>query len=191
MDVSYCAPNQTASARSHSEAASKQGEGVSLSVEEIREVLKLFIDSELQDLRLEIGDVRLAVSKNGAAGIFSTQPSSVPAPVSAGGAPAAVVEMTDSAAALAPASASTPVREDWVTITSPSVGVFYRRPAPDRPPFVEVGSVVAAGDPLCLIEIMKMFAGVAAPHAGRIVEIAVEDATMVEYGQPLMYIEPI
>jgi acetyl-CoA carboxylase biotin carboxyl carrier protein len=165
------------------------GEVVTLSGEEIREILKLFVDSELQDLRLEIGDVRLAVSKSGAAEL-AAQPFSPPAPLAAGAAPAEAAETTDIAAALVPAPAKAPVREDWVTVTSPSVGVFYRRPAPDRPPFVEVGSVVAAGDPVCLIEVMKMFAGVVAPHAGRIVEIAVADATMVEHGQPLMYIEP-
>lgn len=163
--------------------------GVTLSVDEIREVLKLFIDSELQDLRLEVGDVRLAVSKSGATGM-AAQPFSPRAHLPADAAPAPVIETTEVAAALVPAQASAPVREDWLVVTSPSVGVFYRRPAPDQPPFVEVGSVVAAGDPVCLIEVMKMFAGVAAQQAGRIVEIVVEDATMVEYGQPLMYIEP-
>jgi acetyl-CoA carboxylase biotin carboxyl carrier protein len=162
---------------------------VTLSVEEIREVLKLFIDSELQDLRLEIGDVRLAVSKNSTVGGF-TQPSIAPAVAKAGGTPATVLETADMAPAPVSAALKASAREDWVAITSPSVGVFYRRPSPDQPPFVEIGSVVAAGDPVCLIEVMKMFAGVTAPTAGRIVEIAVEDATMVEYGQLLMYIEP-
>jgi biotin carboxyl carrier protein len=68
------------------------------------------------------------------------------------------------------------------------VGVFYRRPSPDQPPFVQVGSEVAAKDPVCLIEVMKMFTGVVAPCKGRIADILIEDATMVEYGQPLMYI---
>jgi acetyl-CoA carboxylase biotin carboxyl carrier protein len=161
---------------------------VTLSVEEIREVLKLFIDSELQDLRLEIGDVRLAVSKSGTVGSF-TQPSIAPVAARTGGTPTTVLETTEVTAVSAPAKVF--AREDWVAITSPSVGVFYRRPSPDQPPFVEIGSAVAAGDPVCLIEVMKMFAGVTAPAAGRIVEIAVEDATMVEYGQPLMYIEQV
>jgi acetyl-CoA carboxylase biotin carboxyl carrier protein len=176
------------------------GEVVTLSGAEIREILKLFVDSELQDLRLEIGDVRLAVSRSGAAEL-AAQAFSPSAPRAAGVAPAAAAETTDIAAAAAPAPAppkaaakapakAAPVRADWVAVTSPSVGIFYRRPAPDQPPFVEVGSVVAAGDPVCLIEVMKMFTGVVAPHAGRIVEIAVADATMVEHGQPLMYIEP-
>jgi oxaloacetate decarboxylase alpha subunit len=77
-----------------------------------------------------------------------------------------------------------------VAVTAPSVGVFYRRPAPDQAPFVQVGSEVAANDPVCLIEVMKMFAGVVAPCRGRIADILIEDATVVEYGQPLMYIEP-
>lgn len=162
---------------------------MTLSVEEIREVLKLFIDSELQDLRLEIGDVRLAVSKSGTVGSF-TQPSIAPAAARTGGTPMTVLETAEVTAVSVQAPSEVSAREDWVAVTSPSVGVFYRRPSPDQSPFVEIGSAVAAGDPVCLIEVMKMFAGVTAPIAGRIVEIAVEDATMVEYGQPLMYIEP-
>ncbi len=88
------------------------------------------------------------------------------------------------------AKATAAPREGWVTVTAPSVGVFYRRPSPDQPPFVQVGSEVAASDPVCLIEVMKMFTGVVAPCKGRIADILIEDATMVEYGQPLMYIEP-
>ena len=80
--------------------------------------------------------------------------------------------------------------EGWVAVTAPSVGVFYRRPSPDQAPFVQVGSEVAAKDPVCLIEVMKMFTGVVAPCKGRIADILIEDAAMVEYGQPLMYIEP-
>jgi acetyl-CoA carboxylase biotin carboxyl carrier protein len=176
------------------------------SIKEIQEVLKIFLDSELQDLRLEIGTVRLAVAKSGAAGI-PFQPFSSPAPGPAAPAPAASAASAATAAATsvaasaaapaaAPVSASAKIpvaaaaSESWVTVTAPSVGVFYRRPSPDQPPFVEIGSEVAANDPMCLIEVMKMFTGVAAPCKGRIANILIEDATMVEYGQPLMYIEP-
>jgi len=156
---------------------------MSPTIEEIQEVLKIFLDSELQDLRLEIGNVRLAVSKSGAP---APQPFSSPAPgpVVAAAPPAAP------AAAPAPARAPAAPREGWVAVTAPSVGVFYRRPSPDQAPFVQVGSEVAAKDPVCLIEVMKMFTGVVAPCKGRIADILIEDATMVEYGQPLMYIEP-
>ncbi len=164
--------------------------GVTLSIADIQEVLKIFLDSEMQDLRLEIGDVRLAVSKSGAGGMAPL----APAPMAQlRPSTAAATSATDVARAPAPTAApvSAQGREGWVGVASPSVGVFYRRPAPDQPPFVEVGSIVAAGDPVCLIEIMKMFAGVPAPCAGRVAEIAVDDATMVEYGQPVMYIEPL
>jgi oxaloacetate decarboxylase alpha subunit len=161
---------------------------MSPSIEEIREVLKIFLDSELQDLRLEIGNVRLAVSK-----------SSAPVPQSfSSPALGTVATATPPAVPAAPAAAPVPAvakataaaREGWVAVTAPSVGVFYRRPAPDQAPFVQVGSEVAANDPVCLIEVMKMFAGVVAPCRGRIADILIEDATVVEYGQPLMYIEP-
>ena len=160
---------------------------MSASIEEIREVLEIFLDSELQDLRLEIGDVRLAVSKGGAG--LAAQPFNSPPPRPAAAAPAAVAaEVAPAEVAPAPVPAAVP--EGWVAVTAPSVGVFYRRPAPDQPPFVEEGAEVAENDPVCLIEVMKMFTGVAAPCRGRIARIAIEDATMVEYGQALMYIEP-
>lgn len=164
---------------------------MSPSIEEIREVLKIFLDSELQDLRLEIGNIRLAVTKGGAAGT-ATQPFISSGPYPAVAAPTVAAAPAAKAPALAPAAINAPaaVREGWVAVTAPSLGVFYRRPAPDQVPFVQVGSEVAANDPVCLIEIMKMFTGVVAPCRGRITEILIEDATMVEYGQPLMYIEP-
>lgn len=160
---------------------------MSPTIEEIQEVLKIFLDSELQDLRLEIGSVRLAVSKSGAP---APQPFSSPAPGPAVAAPAAPPTAEAAAPAPAKAPAAAAPREGWVTVAAPSVGVFYRRPSPDQAPFVQVGSEVAANDPVCLIEVMKMFTGVVAPCKGRIADILIEDATMVEYGQPLMYIEP-
>lgn len=168
---------------------------LSLSVEDIREILKIFLESELQDLRLEVGNVRLAVAKSGAAGVaaqpFNAQPPRPTAVAVAAPQPVATPAPPSQAPDVAPRiDAVAPPNEAWVAVTAPSVGVFYRRPAPDQPPFVEVGNEVAADDPLCLIEVMKMFAGVPAPCAGRIAAIVVEDATLVEYGQPLMYIEP-
>lgn len=166
------------------------------SIEEIREVLKIFLDSELQDLRLEIGNVRLAVTKSGAAGL-AAQPFGSPAPRPEAAAPAvAAAPAAEAQAAADPAPAAAAIgaaaaaRDGWVAVTAPSMGIFYRRPAPDQPPFVDVGSEVTAKDSVCLIEIMKMFTGVLAPCPGRIAEILIEDGTTVEYDQPLMYIDP-
>lgn len=160
------------------------------SIRDIQEILKVFLDSELQDLRLEVGSVRLAVSKSGGMGAQGFAPPVPVAPV------VPVVERAASpgvatTAARAPAiPASTAAREGLTPVKAPSVGTFYRCPAPHQPPFVQPGARVAAGDTLCLIEVMKMFTGVTAPCAGRVVEIIVEDATLVEHDQVLMYVEP-
>jgi acetyl-CoA carboxylase biotin carboxyl carrier protein len=161
-----------------------------LSIEDIREILRIFIDSELQDLRLEIDNVRLALSKSGATAAPPPPAPSLLAAAPVAAAPVGAPAPTPAAAAPAAAGAAREDREDLVVVAAPSVGVFYRRPSPDQPPFVEIGSEVEAEDPLCLIEVMKMFTGVSAPCRGRVVEILVEDAAMVEYGQPLMSIEP-
>ena len=70
------------------------------------------------------------------------------------------------------------------------VGSFYRCPSPDQPPFVEVGARVAPGDPLCLIEVMKLYTTIEATIAGTIKQIAVEDAQLVEFDQLLFVVEP-
>ncbi|MCP5367050.1 MAG: hypothetical protein H6906_06000 [Hyphomicrobiales bacterium] len=70
------------------------------------------------------------------------------------------------------------------------VGTFYRRPSPDEPPYVEEGSVVKAGDPLCLIEVMKLYTTIEAPAAGRVVSVAAADGALVEFDQPLIVLEP-
>jgi acetyl-CoA carboxylase biotin carboxyl carrier protein len=165
-----------------------------LSIEDIREILRIFVDSELQDLRLEIDNVRLALSKSGATAAPPPPPSppSLLGTAASAAAPVVAAPAAAAAAAAAPAAAGAARqdREGLVVVAASSVGVFYRRPSPDQPPFVEIGSEVEAEDPLCLIEVMKMFTGVSAPCRGRVAEILVEDATMVEYGQPLMSIEP-
>lgn len=159
------------------------------SIKDIQEILKVFLDSDLQDLRLEVGSVRLAVSKG--VGMAAQPFAATPAPRPASR-PAVVAAMAAPAPGVAPVPVPVPAaaREGLVAVTAPSVGTFYRCPAPHQPPFVEVGAQVACGGTLCLIEVMKMFAGVTAPIAGRIAEILVEDATLVEHGQILMYVDP-
>lgn len=87
-------------------------------------------------------------------------------------------------------SAPAQVPETAVAVPSPMLGVFYRRPSPEAPPFVETGSKVAEGDTLCLVEAMKMFMPVQAPVAGTVVAIAAENKALVEFNQPLIWIDP-
>ena len=70
------------------------------------------------------------------------------------------------------------------------VGTFYRAPSPDAPPFVEVGTVVKAGQPLCLIEVMKLFTTINSEIGGRIAQIGADNGELVEYGRTLFVIEP-
>ena len=70
------------------------------------------------------------------------------------------------------------------------VGTFYRAPSPETPPFVEIGSVVKKGQPLCLIEVMKLFTTVYAEQDGRVVQIGAENGELVEYGRTLFVLEP-
>lgn len=164
-------------------------------IKEIQEILKVFLDSELQDLRLEVGSVRLAVSKSGSLGAVAMTPAVALNPTAstthatpAVTAPPAVTPAASTGTAAAVGGAKP---AHWVAVTATSVGTFYRCPAPHQPPFVEVGAKVQANDTLCLIEVMKMFTGMTSPMAGRVAEILVADATLVEHGQVLMYLEPV
>jgi acetyl-CoA carboxylase biotin carboxyl carrier protein len=83
-----------------------------------------------------------------------------------------------------------PVPSNTVTIKSPMIGTFYRKPSPDKPNFVEVGDEVSTGKVVCIIEAMKLFNEIESEVSGRIVKILVENASPVEYDQPLFIVEP-
>jgi acetyl-CoA carboxylase biotin carboxyl carrier protein len=89
----------------------------------------------------------------------------------------------------APASSSA-TSANTITIKSPMIGTFYRRPSPDKPIFVEVGDEVSPGKVVCIIEAMKLFNEIESEVKGRIVKILVDDASPVEYDQPLFLVEP-
>ena len=166
---------------------------MSLSYAEIAEIIKLIDSSSCEELVLELDDIKLIVRRYGAGGRQAAADGiSSPDP-----APAADSETPDPAAQPAKArpdpSAAGGAQEradGMIEVRSPAVGTFYRVPAPDAPPFVEIGAIVSPGDPLCLIEVMKLFTTIAAEQSGRIVEVAAENGTMVEYGQVLFVLEP-
>jgi acetyl-CoA carboxylase biotin carboxyl carrier protein len=184
---------------------------VELRPEDIAEIVRIFNDSELEELRLEIGGSRLYLSKQAGRGPAWEQPAgsaspapprpssetAVPpaaatiAPPSSAGSEPGAAELTEPGAPLPAGSPLRgPERTDLVELKSPLLGVFYRRPAPDKPPFVEIGSEVGPDDPVCIIDVMKMFSRVPAGVAGRVAEILVEDGQLVEHGQVLMRLEP-
>ena len=96
-------------------------------------------------------------------------------------------------AAAVPAAPEAPAADDnskYITIKSPMIGTFYRKPAPDKPMFVEVGSSVGKGDVVCVIEAMKLFNEIESEISGKIVKILVDDASPVEFDQPLFLVDP-
>ena len=107
----------------------------------------------------------------------------VPAHVPAHTSPAAPVAKAEASAPAAPAS-------NTVTIKSPMIGTFYRRSSPDKPNFVDVGTEINPGKVVCIIEAMKLFNEIESEIKGTVVKVLVEDASPVEYDQPLFLVEP-
>lgn len=147
----------------------------------VRELATLIADTDLTEIEVEKGDLRIRVART----ITATMTVPVSAPAAS---PAPVVapppSVAEAAAAAAKAAAPHPG-----AVLSPMVGTAYRKPSPDAKSFVEVGSKVQAGDKVLLVEAMKTFNEIVAPRAGTVTAIYVEDGTPVEYGEPLLVIE--
>jgi len=89
-----------------------------------------------------------------------------------------------------PTAAEAKANDKLITIKAPMIGTFYRSTAPDKPPFVKVGDTISKGNPICIIEAMKLFNEIESEVNGTIVKILADDASPVEYDQPIMLIEP-
>jgi acetyl-CoA carboxylase biotin carboxyl carrier protein len=89
-----------------------------------------------------------------------------------------------------PVAAVADENSKYITIKSPIIGTFYRKPSPDKPMFVEVGTTIGKGDVLCVIEAMKLFNEIESEVSGKIVKILVDDMSPVEYDQPLFLVDP-
>jgi acetyl-CoA carboxylase biotin carboxyl carrier protein len=152
-----------------------------LSKEDIKELMAVLDASGLASLKYKTEDCTLELKKAAACAPAVVAPAPVAAPAGLPTVPGAVP-----APAAAPAAEE---REDYVEITAPSVGTFYRAPNPGSDPFVEVGSVVKENTIVCILEAMKLFSEVEAEVDGEVVEILAKDGEFVEYGQPLFRIK--
>lgn len=140
-----------------------------LSEEDIREILRLIDESEVDELRIETESLSLHVVRGGAAATEPLETAVEPEPEPA----------------LEPAAAG-----ELHVVSSPMLGTFYRAQAPGAPPFVDVGTRVEPHTIVCLIEVMKMMNSVTAGIAGTIVEVCAENAELVEHGAPLFQVQP-
>ena len=161
-----------------------------IDVDLIERLLRAFDASGADSLEIERGGTRVKLSKTppsvsipGFAPPFAAAPPAAGA--AQGAAPAPAAEEGRSAE-----KGAAPARSDLLEITSPMVGTFYRAPAPDAPPYVEPGRTVVPGDTLCIIEAMKLMNELECEVTGTIVEVCVENAQPVEYGQVLFRVDP-
>jgi len=164
-----------------------------LTEEDVLEILKLFEQSKFDFLQLEQGERKITVSKGGyvptaAGNTRAATSSSTTASSSAAAAiaPAPVTPAPQPEAKPAPSS----IPAGLVAVTAPMVGKFYSAPAPSDPPYVEVGSKVAVGATVGLIEVMKVFASIKTETAGVVERILVTNGEFVEFGQPLFLLRP-
>jgi acetyl-CoA carboxylase biotin carboxyl carrier protein len=156
-----------------------------LTEDDVLEILKLFEQSKFDFLQLQHGERKITVSKGGYVPPAEASAPAMPAQPTPTVAPAPAPARA--ATASSPAAA---VDEGLVPITAPMIGKFYSAPAPSDPPYVEIGSVVAAGATVGLIEVMKVFTSIKTEIAGTIERLLVGNGDFVEFGQPLFLIRP-
>jgi acetyl-CoA carboxylase biotin carboxyl carrier protein len=161
-----------------------------MELEKLRALFDLLVEKDIAEFEHEQGGVRVKVTRGARAVVASTTTGTVGLGALASPAASSVVppQLGGGVAGPLPREGE-PVSGDFVDITSPFVGSFYRSPSPDAPSFVEVGSVVRAGQTLCIIEAMKLMNEIEAECAGTIVEIFAQNGKSVEYGQKLFRIK--
>ncbi len=162
-----------------------------MDIKEIQNLIKFVAKSGASEVKLEMDDVKITIrtgsdSDKNPSVQYAPVPAQIPQQVVA--APAA--ETVAPAKTAEPAAPKAADDSNYITIKSPIIGTFYRKPAPDKPLFVEVGQTIAEGDVLCIIEAMKLFNEIESEVSGKIVKILVDDSSPVEFDQPLFLVDP-
>ena len=157
-----------------------------MDLKEIQNLIKFVANSGVAEVKLEMDDVKITIRTTLEGNV--SEATYVQMPVQPAVQQAAVPQQI---AAVAPTPVA-PAAENsnYITIKSPIIGTFYRKPTPDKPMFVEVGDTIAKGDVLCVIEAMKLFNEIESEVSGKIVKILVDDMSPVEYDQPLFLVDP-
>jgi acetyl-CoA carboxylase biotin carboxyl carrier protein len=153
---------------------------------QIQDLIKMINKSNIGELTIEEKDFKITIKqKKDEKLTYAQAPATQPMPVY-GIAPAPHVAV----AAPVELPAAEVKNDNYITIKSPMIGTFYRRPSPDKPIFAEVGDEIAPGTVVCIIEAMKLFNEIESEVSGKIVKILIEDASPVEYDQPLFLVDP-
>lgn len=156
-----------------------------MDIKEIQNLIKFVAKSGASEVKLEMDDIKITIKTGGDdKGDSMTYVQQIPmnAPVAQ--------QQQMAAAPQTPIAPAVDENSKYVTIKSPIIGTFYRKPSPDKPMFVEVGKTIKEGDVLCVIEAMKLFNEIESEISGKIVKILVDDSSPVEYDQPLFLVDP-
>lgn len=158
---------------------------------QIRELIQSINNSNIGELSIEQGDFKISIRQVRAteSQVVQLTPGQNTQPLVAAPSVSSVMQSV-SASQASPASAES-ASGKTIAIKSPMIGTFYRSPSPDKPAFVSVGDEIAPGKVICIIEAMKLFNEIESEVSGRIVKVLADDASPVEYDQPLFLIEPI
>ena len=156
-----------------------------MKIKEIQNLIKFVAKSGASEVKLELEDVKITIKTNDGSQPVVIQETPV--------LPQQVIQTQPvSPEPSVPPPTKADVEEDsnYITIKSPIIGTFYRKPSPDKPNFVEVGDSISEGSVLCVIEAMKLFNDIESEVSGKIVKILVDDSSPVEFDQPLFLVDP-
>jgi acetyl-CoA carboxylase biotin carboxyl carrier protein len=168
-----------------------------MTINEIQDLIKFIAKAGVTEVEIEKKDFKITIKsempkkKKGFGEAEATI--QVPVAMAAGMAPVAPAPVTMAAAPAAESaapSAKDNEENNYITVKSPMIGTFYRRPSPDKEAFVDVGDTTKVGDTICVIEAMKLFNEIESEVTGKIVKILVDDNSPVEYDQPLFLVDP-
>ena len=156
-----------------------------MKLKEIQNLIKFVAKSGASEVKLEMEDVKITIKTNDGPSPVVVHDSFV-APQQ----PIIQQVPQPEAAMPVPVSDSSDEESNLITIKSPIIGTFYRKPSPDKPSFVELGDTISEGTVLCVIEAMKLFNDIESEVSGKIVKILVDDTSPVEFDQPLFLVDP-
>lgn len=163
-----------------------------MNLKDIQNLIKFVAKSGASEVKLEMEDVKITI-KTGSddkVGAYIHQMPAMPQQMQMQMPMQPQMAATDPAQTQQVETGTKEPESNYVTIKSPIIGTFYRKPAPDKPAFVEVGDTIKTGDVLCVIEAMKLFNEIESEISGKIVKVLIDDSSPVEFDQPLFLVDP-
>jgi len=164
----------------------KQPKFRNMDIKEIQNLIKFVAKSGASEVKLEMEDIKITIKTGSETPETTIIQTAAPMAV----APQLATQVAAPQAVSAKETSNTEEESKYITIKSPIIGTFYRKPSPDKPNFAEVGTDVKIGDTVCVIEAMKLFNEIESEISGKIVKVLVDDSSPVEFDQPLLLVDP-